>query len=78
MHTGRRACSQLPSLVTSHDERILSLATDTWSSREFNTMLANLKGCQHFCRPSLHENVTVRPVSEEDTNMSCISQLASP
>ena len=57
------------------DERILSLPTETWGSKEFTSMLPNLNGCQHSYRSSLHGNVTVRPVSKENTNMSCISHL---
>lgn len=59
--------------VTTHDEHILSLAMD--SSEEFNTLLANLNGCQHFCRPSLYENVTVRPVCKEGANVSPLRYL---
>jgi len=57
------------------DERILSLATDTWGSKMFNNMSASLNSCQHPCRPPLHGNVIVRPVSRENMNVSCISRL---
>lgn len=57
------------------DECMLSLATETWGSLEFNSMLANLNVCQHSCRPSLHGNMTFRPVSKENTNMWCIAHL---
>lgn len=69
----RRFHSLWTYFVASHDEHILSLAID--SSKDFNTTLANLNGCQHFCRPSLHENVTVRPVCKERANFSTLRYL---